>query len=539
VQPQGESSWAEQERQQALNFLKSLPAQDRVLLLRTDADLTPLVPFTTDRAALRQAITNAEPTSTVPDLPRALALGKAALSGSRGGLLAYIGPGMSRDEDVPRLHEIVSRGPAPNREPQMKVLLVGRDHPIQDVGVVGLGLQRDATNPQVCHLLGAIRNYGQRGANVTLTITLDGRPAAQQSVAIAAGESVRVHAAFVAPNSGVVEAAIDSSDALTADNRAELVVPPLDRVRVAVLSGDAEFYKEMKAVFAADPQIAAEVTRTGTDPSPTPEIRVLLARSAPAHIAPNSIVFLRGAGRPGEIRLAGWNSEHPVTQWLNTPDITLRNWTALHIAPGDTILATASSPPYAPLIVAREQHGEKSLLLGFDPSQSNLSTLSAFPLLMAGAVEWMLAPSPAVVASAVPGNLDITGAFVKVADPASNPVPVRSSARGVQFFAPTTGLYRLSGEQGERRMAVNAPPLPMRRWEPAVGAQDARSAPLPTPSGEWWKWLVLLAVVALWMEWILFYPGAKLSRTLHMFWRSERKTAGPGKSDSHRAGILE
>ena len=93
TRPAGEPSWIEQERQEAARLL-ALPAGDRVLILRTDADVTPVWPFTSDRQALRRAIANLRSSSGVADVPRALEMAKAALSGSRRGLIVYVGPAM-------------------------------------------------------------------------------------------------------------------------------------------------------------------------------------------------------------------------------------------------------------------------------------------------------------------------------------------------------------------------------------------------------------------------------------------------------------
>src|SRR6266481_4347394 len=77
--PAGEPAWIDRERAEALRLLDSLPAGDRVLLLRAEADAPPVLPFTTDRAALRRAIRDVQPSSVAADLPRALQMGRAAL----------------------------------------------------------------------------------------------------------------------------------------------------------------------------------------------------------------------------------------------------------------------------------------------------------------------------------------------------------------------------------------------------------------------------------------------------------------------------
>src|SRR5882672_11334652 len=105
ARPANETPWIDRERAEALRLVDSLPSSDRVLLLRAEAAAPPIVPFTTDRAALRRAIGAAQSSSGIADIPRVLEMGRAALAGSRRGLLAYVGPGMLDEEQARRLQE--------------------------------------------------------------------------------------------------------------------------------------------------------------------------------------------------------------------------------------------------------------------------------------------------------------------------------------------------------------------------------------------------------------------------------------------------
>ena len=100
MQPKGGASWLQEIRTQAINFLGSVPSGDRVVLLRADADGAPILPFTTDRDSLRRSIADLQSSSALPDVPRALSQGLAALGDSSRGLLVYVGPGIIDDEII-------------------------------------------------------------------------------------------------------------------------------------------------------------------------------------------------------------------------------------------------------------------------------------------------------------------------------------------------------------------------------------------------------------------------------------------------------
>ena len=103
--PAGGTPWIDQEREEAQRILNSLPEGDRVLLVRAETDAPPILPFTTDRVALRRAIANAQPSGDTADVPAALEIARAALAGSSRGLLVYVGPGMLDEDQARRLDE--------------------------------------------------------------------------------------------------------------------------------------------------------------------------------------------------------------------------------------------------------------------------------------------------------------------------------------------------------------------------------------------------------------------------------------------------
>ena len=100
-----EPQWIDRMRQEAQTVLDALPPSDRVLLISTEPDAPPILRFTTDRAALRQAIATAQPANYVANVPRTLETGRSALPGPQRGLLVYIGPGMLDEQQTRELED--------------------------------------------------------------------------------------------------------------------------------------------------------------------------------------------------------------------------------------------------------------------------------------------------------------------------------------------------------------------------------------------------------------------------------------------------
>src|ERR1700737_1576431 len=244
MRPAGASPWIDKERQEAQRVLDSLPVGDRVLLLPAEADAPPILPFTTDRGALRRAISEAPTSSSNADIPRALEMGKAALGGSRRGLLVYVGPGMVDERQAHALDEFRSatENPDDNRgQPQFLVRLVGGETPVQNRGITRLSLRRDAAQPDRWRLLTQLKNYSDTKTNVVLKLSVSGQPLGQRTISMSPGELTNAENEFTWEKGGLLQAEISPSDALEADNRAVVNLPTFRVIRVAVFTGNSTF----------------------------------------------------------------------------------------------------------------------------------------------------------------------------------------------------------------------------------------------------------------------------------------------------------
>jgi len=517
--PAGEPSWMDRERAEALRVLDSLPGGDRVLLLRAEADAPPILPFTTDRAALRHAILNTQPSSVAADLPRALEVGRAALGGTGRGLLVYVGPGLVDADQAHGLDEFraeVESSDNRGGQPQFLARLVGDWASLQNRGMTRLSLRRDAAQPDRWRLLTQLKNYSKQKSDVLLEFSVNGQPIGRHKVSLAPEALANAEDEFTWDQGGMLQAEISPSDALQADDRAIVNIPTFRTVRVAVFADSASpFATDLLGVLSSNPYVQAQVLPAELGAGISPDIAIYQGVNPPARPDFNSIWFLSGAPVAGSRpqRVTGWNSQHPATRWVRTRDISVRNPAALKVQPGDTVLAYTEGDPPAPLILAREQDGRRILIIGFNPHDSNFPLESAFPLLMAGSVEWMTHSVDEVADSLSAGEIDLPGPASKIVAPSGSDVPFAHQGADIYFLASETGMYRIVAPGGEKTIAVNPPALPAQRVQltPAEVAEVERE-PLPPPAWDLWRWLVLVAIVALWLEWWLYYAARERQR---------------------------
>jgi hypothetical protein len=530
VRPAGATPWIDTERREAQRVVDSLPSADRVLLLPAQADAPPILPFTTDRGALRRAITEAPTSSSVADIPRALEMGRAALGGSRRGLLVYVGPGMLDEQQTHGLEKFraAMENPDDNRgQPQFLVRLVGGETPVENRGITHLSLRRDAAQPDLWHLLTQLKNYSGTKTNVVLKLSIGGQPLGQRTISLSPGELTNAENEFTWARGGLLQAEISPSDALEADDRAVVNLPTFRMLRVAVFTGNSAFPKDLLTVLASNPYLQTEVLTPGMTPDVSPDVAIYQGTSLPAKPAFNSIWFLSGPASAAShsVRVVGWNSQHPVTRWVRTHDVSVRNPAEINMLPTDMILASTEGNPPAPLILAREQNGRRLLIIGFDPHTSNFPLQSAFPLLMAGGMEWMTHSVDESADSVSTGELDLPGPATRIIAPSGRDVPFARKGQDVHLLATETGMYRVIAPSGapngapggETSVAVNTPLLPAQRMTPTP-TETARVESEPFQQAGWdlWRWLVLLGIVALWLEWWLYYSGRENRRAMEM-----------------------
>src|SRR6476646_5442057 len=88
-------------RERARQYLKALPARDRVMLVRADGMATPATSFEEDRKKVEAAITATQPGSSALNLDQALIFARhvQGQEGHRVGEIAFIGPGRTAGRD--------------------------------------------------------------------------------------------------------------------------------------------------------------------------------------------------------------------------------------------------------------------------------------------------------------------------------------------------------------------------------------------------------------------------------------------------------
>lgn len=527
--PAGRESWLDDIRAQANVLVQRLPSDDRITLIRADLDGAPVVPFTTDRAALRGAIANLQSSSAIADIPRALAQGRSALESPASspraaprGLLVYIGPGLMGQQQArafddfraslipaqPSSTSSTGDAAAPPVPPEFLVRLVGGSSAPQNIGITQIALQRSASAPDEWGVMTQLRNYNDVPARVRLSLSVGGHVFREDDLSIAPGATQSASDDFTSRAGGLLEAQITPGDDLSADNRATIVLPSSLPVSVAVVTSRATFVAKMKAVLSANPYVKTDFVRAGATPPSSADVVIYDGSLPAADSGPATISFVASAQDTSiaRVRLGNWNSGHPVSRWIQSRDVTVRPAQVLKPSPSDVVLASSSSSTSEPLILAREEKGHRSVIVDFDPLDSNFTEEQAFPLLMAASIEWMTHPIAERGDFLTAGSVDLDLPLSRIVAPSGRDVLFAGDESSVHFFADESGIYHITSAGQALDVPVNVPPLSSIRMAPsAAEAAPLAAQPVAIARQELWRLLVVLALIALWLEWRLFY----------------------------------
>jgi hypothetical protein len=527
-------------RQSARQYVRALPARDRVMLVRADALVTPATAFEPDRRRVEAAIQASEPGLTALNLDQALAFARhiQMQEGRLAGEIAYVGAG--------RISETESTGAPP---PNLRVIPI--PDPVENCGLRKIGVRRSAADRDVWEIYISTHNYGT--VRRKLTLVLDFGPADGPARATVGSRPLNIPAGGDADASfeyrtgagGILGATLVPHDAFPRDDHAELELPPQPSLAVTVYSNQPNL---LRPVLAAMPRVAA-VYRKPEEYRADASGLVILDRFIPPQrpVADSVWIDPPANGSPIPIRrivsnvpFEKWGSDHPITQGLRAKDFKLDRASIFEAAADDTRIGEVAD---GPVIVARGRApgapppGQpKIVVFGFHPALSGMRYELVTPLLFANLMRWV-APDifyRSEISGGSVGTVKLvldqeTGApagprDVKITAENGSPVPFTLRDRTLNFFAGSPGTVRVLAGDREYLYSLTLPQLWDAEWTAPAGVRHGipRFARVFDGSSDLWPWLTVAGVAGLFAEWLLFGSA----------WRSRggrdaRRVAGP------------
>ncbi|HEX8229714.1 MAG TPA: BatA and WFA domain-containing protein [Chloroflexia bacterium] len=378
---------------------------------------------------------------------------------------------------------------------------------VTNLAVSVLSARRPPNNSPGYSAYARIENVSTSQANVQVSALADTVPLPPRSLSIPAGGHADV--TWDVPAGALkLTVGVDTQDALAADNQAVLFLPTNSQNQVIVKSDDPAMYMRAVAGYHGLQPItdtvksSAETAFTvweGELPSALPAGGLFLVN--PSGSLLNSTGDMENLGSLDVV--AG----HPLLR-----DIDLR---ALFVERARKYEAPAWLEPIVqsadgPLLLAGEQDGRRIAVLAFDPRESNLPKLAAFPLLMANLADWLYPQSG--VGALRPGEAAIVPPGATVTTPGGR--AVQATEAGVFADTHEVGIYTVSlanvqanPQDAASLFAVNMADINESNVTPRDHPELERAAVEVSErvaTQDYWSPLAALALVLAGGEWLLY-----------------------------------
>lgn len=492
-------------RDKALQYLKSVPASDRVMLVRADGLATPATSFETDRTKLERAIAQSEPAATALNLDQALAFAQheQALSPYRAGEIVYIGPGRVAGEQTQA---------APPRN--LRVLSISDS--IENCGLRKIAVRRSGTDLDVWDIYASVRNYGSAPKVLTLELRFGGGPAGARRLTVPPGSEREVTFAYRTRAAGMLEATLLPHDGFPADDEAAVELPAEPSLAVTVYSDEPDL---LRPIVTAISRVHATFRSVGEYHADGNGELVILDRFHPPQPPAGNAIWIEPPAEASPVPVRETLENVPFDHWcsgnalcagLRTKDLRLTSTYVFESAPDDIKIGQVQS---GPVIVARADQ-YKTVVFGFHPALSDLRYELATPLLFGNILRWM-APELFRRSSAAAGSAgmvtvqldaDVHPEDVRVFEQDGTSLPFTTRGQTLRFFSGTPGTVRVQAGDRETVYSLTLPEMWDAKWQAPAGVKRGLPGfrPGPAISRDLWEALALLGGLGLLAEWLLF-----------------------------------
>lgn len=500
----GPRSLLDQAKRDAILWLRSLPAADRVMLVRADALPTPATVFATNRAATEQAILETRPGASALNLRATLDFARQMQRqhGSGLGDIVLAGALRSYANDLPAEAELPAN---------LRLLPVKSD--LRNVGIRKVTLRRSPTDSQLWEVFVSVKNYSRQVENAPLAVTFGSAPVGSARLTLPPGAEETARIEFRTKAAGYLEARLVLRDALADDNGATLELPEQKPVRVIVYTREPNLLRPLlnanrwlTATYAPPEEYKADADAEilildRFAPTAKPRRKALWIEP-PVQGAPLAMLTpARG------VKLTGWRNEHPMAAGLRSLDLRLAETSVFAPAANVTVVAESEAGAVA---VA----GQDAAYLGFHPGRGALRLELTAPLLMANTLEW-LAPEvmrrrevtgESVGNVRIPVEGGLNASAVRVLGDSDLAIPFSLSDGNLQFYSAQRGLVRVRTGSKEQVYSLSLPDVADSAWD--APAKIRRGIPRGVAdsiaSRDLWQWLAIAGGLLLLIEWLWF-----------------------------------
>lgn len=561
--PSGQLPRIAEARRVARELLAQLGSRDRAMILRMDGQATPLSRFDSDHQQLARLVGGITASDTPAALRTALARARDALRGRRQPSIVLIGDGAYPESELAAIRlGSAPAGPAPVDLSRIELgaidlrfVPVGRRG--DNVAITAFNVRRYFDNKLAYEALVEVQNFGARPVRRKLVIASGGTPIDVSELSLPPGRPVRkIYPGLgggddsqlrawlgpVARDAGAAggDTGETERDVLALDDEAHALLPARSRQKALLVTHD-NLYLE-GALLAYDnvqvDKLAPEAYDRAAAAGQITGYDVLIfdghtPASLPAGGADLLYFAPRGPGSPfasaGALpapRITEVNDRHPAMRWVGMSDVNFDSSAVFRVdrAAGEVPLLSSVN---AVLGVARRSGARKIAAFGFALDATDLTLRVAFPLLLINLLDWFSGDDSELLTTYRTGQrvavpLDATAGATGTAVvelPGGGRMPAALGDGEATFYLDRVGVHTLvvrhgdgPGDAAQRvLLAANLASPDESRVAPQrllrIGGTALRPPALRAATGRHplWTTLVVLALLALTIEWLTYH----------------------------------
>jgi hypothetical protein len=504
-------------RKQALRMVDTLGAGDKMMVVEASTKTRVLTPFTSDKRALKDVLARAQAKDTMANLRESIVLALSLIKGQKNASVYILSDGA-----VEPIKDLRVGGA------MIKFVKFGSR--ADNLAITALDVRRSFTSANEYQIFVTVHNFSEREREVNLELLRDSQLVKVRPMKVAAKQSKSEVFDNIGFDSGVITARFDLKDDLASDNIAHAELLPRQSLAVLLVTNSN---LALEKVLAVDPHVdagkSAKIAPADYAASAASKYDVVVFDGyAPTQPPATNYMLVNAAGvatpvqRIGTVERPGvvdWDKKHPVTRYLNLADLRIARCLAVQLEPWAKPIADSDNPQ-APLIVVGEKGNRRVVYLGFDIRESDLWLRVAFPIFISNAVRWLAGGAKTQQESVlyragdvVPLNPPLTIESVTVTDPLGRARTVEGKRRPLLFdLTDTIGVYQVKAKNYQQKFAVSllnkreSDILP--RGTIQLGSAGETAAGSTRANKEIWRWLVVIALLVLGLEWWVYHRGA-------------------------------
>jgi hypothetical protein len=291
-------------------------------------------------------------------------------------------------------------------------------------------------------------------------------------------------------------------NALDVDDEAVAWLPSGDPITVLVVSDQPQRFADL---FARDPGVRATFVPTAGYRTAAADV-VIFDRWAPAsapaapalYFAPPDRSWLASPGRDELAPEWAASEPHPVLDGVDPLPLDIVRARGFE---QPTVKPIARSARGTPLVSVLDGVRGRGVIVGFGLEESNLASVTAFPVIVGNALDWLARPAAGEIRA--PGPIELPASTTRVTSPDGESLPLVRAGDRVLARLHAPGLYLVQAGGAESVVGVNV-------GSPAIGnlmrttlSEADRESPVGTVSGvAWWMYAVTLVFALLLVEWM-------------------------------------